>query len=111
MPGFGTSKRTYTNAYELMSRLGVTILDIDITKACELHFKQIGHDSAVHDAVYENSQARERTKILMDLANKYKGPVIGTGDLSEMALGGVLLTEIKWPCIASMRVCRKHPYS
>lgn len=87
MPGFGTSKRTYTNAHELMSRLGVTILDIDITKACKLHFKQIEHDSAVHDAVYENSQARERTKILMDLANKYNGPVIGTGDLSEMALG------------------------
>lgn len=87
MPGFGTSGRTHDNALNLMDALGVTMHEIDITEACMLHFEQIGHDPNVHDAVYENAQARERTQILMDMANKYNGPVIGTGDLSELALG------------------------
>ncbi|HOV84315.1 MAG TPA: NAD(+) synthase [Paludibacteraceae bacterium] len=87
MPGFGTSKQTYTNAYRLMKSLGITILEIPIKDACLQHFKDIGHDPAVHDTTYENAQARERTQILMDLANKYQGLVIGTGNLSELALG------------------------
>lgn len=87
MPGFGTTSRTHTNAKELMSELGVTILEIPIGDAVTQHFKDIGQDPEVHDATYENSQARERTQILMDMANKVNGIVIGTGDLSELALG------------------------
>ncbi|MCD8210234.1 MAG: NAD(+) synthase, partial [Prevotella sp.] len=87
MPGFGTSSRTHTNAISLMTSLGVTIKEIDIKKAVEQHFLDIGQDKEVHDVTYENSQARERTQILMDLANKLNALVIGTGDLSEMALG------------------------
>ncbi|HOK36503.1 MAG TPA: NAD(+) synthase [Paludibacteraceae bacterium] len=87
MPGFGTSEQTYTNAYRLMKSLGITILEIPIKDACLQHFKDIGHDPAVHDTTYENAQARERTQILMDLANKYQGLVVGTGNLSELALG------------------------
>jgi NAD+ synthase (glutamine-hydrolysing) len=87
MPGFGTTGRTYTNAVNLMKSLGVTMLEISIKDACLQHFNDINHDPEVHDVVYENTQARERTQILMDIANKEHGIVIGTGDLSEMALG------------------------
>jgi NAD+ synthase (glutamine-hydrolysing) len=87
MPGFGTTNRTYTNAIRLMQSLGITIKEIPIGEACEQHFKDIGHDSSIHDITYENTQARERTQILMDLANRQNGLVIGTGDMSELALG------------------------
>jgi len=87
MPGFGTTDRTYNNAMKLMDFLGVTIKEINIKDACIQHFKDIGHDASIHDVTYENTQARERTQILMDLANKEQGLVIGTGDLSELALG------------------------
>ncbi|MBR2063790.1 MAG: NAD(+) synthase [Bacteroidales bacterium] len=87
MPGFGTTSRTKNNAWDLMEALGVTCREISIVPACEQHFKDIGHDPAKHDATYENSQARERTQILMDIANQTGGIVVGTGDLSEMALG------------------------
>lgn len=87
MPGFGTTNRTYNNAIELMKALGVTIKEISIKDAVIQHFKDIDHDPNVHDITYENSQARERTQILMDYANKVNGLVIGTGDLSELALG------------------------
>lgn len=87
MPGFGTTDRTYTNAMNLMKSLGVTIREIPIRESCIQHFKDINHDINVHDVTYENGQARERTQILMDLSNKLGGMVIGTGDLSELALG------------------------
>jgi len=87
MPGFGTSDRTLTNALHLMQDMGVTIKEISIKDAVMQHFRDIEHDASVHDATYENSQARERTQILMDCANKYGGIVLGTGDLSELALG------------------------
>ena len=87
MPGFGTTDRTYNNAIELMKALGITLMEINIKEACLQHFKDIGHDPSIHDVTYENVQARERTQILMDLANKHNGMVVGTGDLSEMALG------------------------
>ena len=87
MPGFGTTDRTHTNATTLMQSLGITQREISIAKAVTQHFEDIGHDKALHDAAYENSQARERTQILMDLANKLNALVVGTGDLSELALG------------------------
>lgn len=87
MPGFGTTDRTYNNAISLMQHLGITIKEISIKDACIQHFKDIEHDINVHDVTYENGQARERTQILMDLSNKLGGMVIGTGDLSELALG------------------------
>ena len=87
MPGLGTSSHTKGNALRLMELLGITQRTIDIKDACLRHFEAIGHDPAVQDVVYENAQARERTQILMDLANAYNAPVIGTGDLSELALG------------------------
>ena len=87
MPGFGTSGRTYNNALALMTALGVEQLEISIADAVTLHLNDIGHDMSVHDATYENAQARERTQILMDLANEHNGLVVGTGDLSELALG------------------------
>lgn len=87
MPGFGTTKRTKGNAEKMAECLGVELRTIDITKACMQHFEDIGHDPNVTDVTYENVQARERTQILMDVANKEKGIVIGTGDLSELALG------------------------
>ena len=87
MPGFGTTDRTYTNALELMKGLGITMREIPIREACLQHFSDIGHDVSVHDVTYENSQARERTQILMDVANQSSGFVVGTGDLSELALG------------------------
>lgn len=87
MPGFGTSDRTHDNATDLMQRMGISHKEISIAKAVDLHFQDIGQDKNLHDATYENSQARERTQILMDLANKTGGMVVGTGDLSELALG------------------------
>ncbi|MCR4995469.1 MAG: NAD(+) synthase [Bacteroidales bacterium] len=87
MPGFGTTDRTYNNAVDLMHALGITIEEINIGKSVMQHFEDIGHHPDTHDVTYENSQARERTQILMDLANQLNGLVIGTGDLSELALG------------------------
>ncbi len=87
MPGFGTTDRTYNNALSLMESLGVTIREINIAESVKMHFNDIGHDISVHDVTYENGQARERTQILMDLSNQLNGMVIGTGDLSELALG------------------------
>ena len=87
MPGFGTTSRTKNNAWELMKALGVTCREISIVPAVQQHFQDIGHDESQHDATYENSQARERTQILMDIANQMGGIVVGTGDLSELALG------------------------
>lgn len=87
MPGFGTTARTKNNATYLMEGLGITSREICIADACTQHFKDISHDASVHDATYENSQARERTQILMDIANQTNGLVVGTGDLSELALG------------------------
>ena len=87
MPGFGTTDRTHSNAVTLMQQLGITMREISIAPAVTQHFSDIGHDPAVHDVTYENSQARERTQILMDLSNELGAMVIGTGDLSELALG------------------------
>ena len=87
MPGFGTTDRTYNNALDLCRELGTDLREINIVKASLQHFEDIGHDKNIHDVTYENVQARERTQILMDLANKEKGLLIGTGDLSELALG------------------------
>ena len=87
MPCFGTSDRTYSNSWELMRTLGITAREISIKNAVSLHFADIGHDPAVHNATYENAQARERTQILMDVAGMVGGIVVGTGDLSELALG------------------------
>ena len=87
MPGFGTTDRTYNNAIKLMQTLGVTIREISIAAAVTQHFSDINHDASIHDVTYENSQARERTQILMDVANQENAIVVGTGDLSELALG------------------------
>ena len=87
MPGFGTTNRTYNNALQLMQALGISVKEISIKDACIQHFKDIEHDPLLHDVTYENTQARERTQILMDMANKTNGLVVGTGDLSELALG------------------------
>ena len=87
MPGFGTTNRTYINAVELIKTLGVSFREISIREAALQHFSDIGHDASVHDVTYENTQARERTQILMDIANQTGGLVVGTGDLSELALG------------------------
>ena len=87
MPCFGTTDRTYRNACKLVRKLGGTLREVDIREAVTTHFRDIGHDPEVHDVTYENSQARERTQVLMDLANQSGGLVIGTGDMSELALG------------------------
>lgn len=87
MPGFGTTDRTYQNAIDLMKALGVTIKEISIKDACIQHMKDIEHDEAVKDITYENTQARERTQILFDMANKHAKLLVGTGDLSELAMG------------------------
>ena len=87
MPGFGTTDRTHDNATTLMQQLGISQMEISIAKAVTQHFEDIGHDIKNHDVTYENSQARERTQILMDLSNKLSALVVGTGDLSELALG------------------------
>lgn len=87
MPGFGTTDRTYDNAVKLIQCLGCEFMEVDIKDAVNIHFRDIGQDASVHDVTYENGQARERTQILMDIANKTNGMVIGTGDMSELALG------------------------
>ena len=87
MPCFGTTDRTYNNACLMTRKLGATLKEVDIKEAVTIHFRDIGHDASRHDVTYENSQARERTQVLMDIANKYNGMVIGTGDMSELALG------------------------
>ncbi|MGN0868208.1 MAG: NAD(+) synthase, partial [Akkermansia sp.] len=87
MPGFGTTGRTYANACRMMELLGVTTKEVNIREACLLHFKDLDFDPSLRTNTYENVQARERTKILMNLANKTGGMVVGTGDLSEIALG------------------------
>ena len=87
MPCFGTTDRTYQNAVSMIKELGATLKEVRIEKAVRQHFADIGHDENNHDVTYENSQARERTQILMDMANQYNGMVIGTGDMSELALG------------------------
>ena len=87
MPGFGTTDRTYENACSMVKCIGATLKEIPIGDAVRKHFKDIGHDESIHDVTYENSQARERMQILMDIANKENGLVIGTGDMSELALG------------------------
>lgn len=87
MPCFGTTGRTYNNACQLSECLGATLKEVNIREAVNLHFRDIGHNPKVHDVTYENGQARERTQILMDIANQSGGIVIGTGDLSELALG------------------------
>lgn len=87
MPCFGTTDRTYQNACSLAENLGATLQEIDIREAVTKHFEDIGQDSGVHDVTYENGQARERTQVLMDMANRMNGLVIGTGDMSELALG------------------------
>ena len=87
MPCFGTTQRTKNNAQLLAQELGVTFQEIPIAKSVEQHFQDIGHNPAVHDVTFENAQARERTQVLMDVANQKNGIVIGTGDLSELALG------------------------
>jgi len=87
MPCFGTTKRTHDNAVTLCNALGTTFKEVNIAPAVELHYRDIGHNQDIHDLTYENCQARERTQVLMDLAGKYNGFVVGTGDLSELALG------------------------
>ncbi len=87
MPGFGTTGRTYNNALKLMECLGVTVKEVDIKEACNLHMRDIGHDPEIKDITYENTQARERTQVLFDLANKHGKLLVGTGDLSELAMG------------------------
>ncbi len=87
MPGFGTTDRTYDNAVNLIKCLGAEFIEVPIADAVHIHFRDIGHDPKIHDVTYENSQARERTQILMDIANQKNGLVIGTGDMSELALG------------------------
>lgn len=87
MPGFGTTNRTYSNAIDLMQHLGISLREISIKEACTQHFKDIDHDINIHNVTYENAQARERTQLLMDIANQTNGLVVGTGDLSELALG------------------------
>ncbi len=87
MPGFGTTERTYGNAVSLVRRLGARLEEVDIREAVRVHFRDIGQEEQNHDVTYENGQARERTQILMDIANRENGLVIGTGDMSELALG------------------------
>ena len=87
MPGFGTTKRTHANSTSLMDLFHVTCMEVSIHDAVSQHFQDIRHDAEVHDITYENAQARERTQILMDLANQHDAIVLGTGDLSELALG------------------------
>ena len=87
MPCFGTTDRTYRNACDLTQKLGATLREVDIREAVTIHFRDIGHDMENHDVTYENCQARERTQVIMDIANQAGGMVIGTGDLSELAIG------------------------
>ena len=87
MPCFGTTDRTYQNACDMAKKLGTTLMEVPIREAVRQHFYDIGQDERIHDVTYENAQARERTQVLMDIANKEGGLVIGTGDMSELALG------------------------
>ena len=87
MPCFGTTDRTYQNACLMTRKLGAALKEVDIREAVRVHFKDIGHDMEDHSVTFENAQARERTQVLMDIANKYNGMVVGTGDMSELALG------------------------
>lgn len=87
LPCYGTTERTHSNALELAKSLGATLKEVNIKEAVGIHLRDIGHDPEVHDVTYENSQARERTQVLMDIANQSNGLVIGTGDMSELALG------------------------
>ncbi len=87
MPCFGTTSRTYNNACQMTRTLGCTLREVNIREAVNIHFRDIGHDEQVRDVTYENCQARERTQVLMDIANQVNGMVIGTGDMSELALG------------------------
>ena len=87
MPCFGTTDRTYQNACKLSQCLGASLTEVNIKEAVNIHFRDIGHDDSVHDVTYENCQARERTQILMDMANQEGALLVGTGDLSELALG------------------------
>lgn len=87
MPCFGTTNRTYENACRLAQTLGAKLIEVNIREAVQVHFRDIGQDMDKHDVTYENGQARERTQVLMDLANQSNGLVIGTGDMSELALG------------------------
>ncbi|OYO59402.1 hypothetical protein CG709_18875 [Lachnotalea glycerini] len=87
MPCFGTTDRTYHNAVDLIEMLNATFMEVNIKESVNLHFEDIGHDRSIHDITYENGQARERTQILMDVANQINGMVVGTGDMSELALG------------------------
>ena len=87
MPGFGTTDRTYDNAVSLIKCLNADFMEVSIRDAVNIHFRDIGHDPEDHSVTYENGQARERTQILMDIANQTNGMVIGTGDMSELALG------------------------
>lgn len=92
MPCFGTTGRTYNNSCNLAKKLGTTLKEVPIHEAVNLHFRDIGHDSGEHDVTYENAQARQRTFILMDIANQAGGMVVGTGDMSELALDG----NVQW---------------
>lgn len=87
MPCFGTTDRTYQNACRMTKKLGATLIEVPIAESVDMHFKDIGHDKEIHDVTFENAQARERTQVLMDIANEKSGMVIGTGDLSELVLG------------------------
>lgn len=107
MPCFGTTDRTYNNACEMTRQTGATLIEVPIGEAVNVHFRDIGHDPDVHDVTYENAQARERTQVLMDIANREAGMVIGTGDMSELALGWATYNEVTCLCTASMRLYRK----
>lgn len=108
MPGFGTTDRTYDNAVSLISCLGAEFMEVSIRDAVNVHFRDIGQDPQVHDVTYENCQARERTQILMDVANRQ-----GSGDRNRRSVGtgsgmGSPTTGIICPCMALMHLCRKH---
>ena len=108
MPGFGTTDRTYENAVQLIRSLGADFREIDIKEAVQLHFRDIGHDVSAHDVTYENSQARERTQILMDVANKENGMVIGTGEIFlSLHSGGRRTTAIICRCMGSTPPCQR----
>ena len=104
MPCFGTTDRTYNNACEMTRKTGATLKEVPIADAVNIHFRDIGQDPENHDVTYENSQARERTQVLMDIANRTGGMVIGTGDMSELALGwatynGDHMSHVRRQCI------------
>lgn len=108
MPCFGTTDRTYTNACTMAKKTGASLTEINIRDAVTGHFKDINHDIEKHDVTYENGQARERTQILMDIANEVGGMVIGTVICRSWLLAGLPTTGIICPCMALMHLCRKH---